>query len=185
MAALTGQQVVQSTCAACHTEGKDGAPRTGDLIDWGRRAEKGFDKLAEHAITGMGKMPAHGGQAKLSDLEVSRAIAYMASGGRAADPKKAFGSHKTASADVLVKAKCAECHATGKDGAPRMHNFPEWKPRLQNGVDGLVASAINGHKKMPSRAGMPNLSDEDIKSAVIYMLVPAKATLPAPAATKP
>jgi cytochrome c5 len=172
LATQTGLQVFQSTCAACHTDGKDGAPKSGDLKAWGQRAEKGFDKLAAHAIAGTGKMPAHGGDAKLSDLEISRAISYMASGGRAADPKKSLGSHKTAPADTLVKAKCSECHGNGKDGAPRMHVFADWKPRLQNGIDSLVASAINGHNKMPARAGMPQLSDEDIKSAVIYMLIP-------------
>lgn len=171
----TGAEVVAQTCAACHTTGKDGAPQIGDFAAWSKRAEGGFDKLADHAISGKGKMPAHGGKADLSDLEVSRAITYMATGGRAADPSKPLSKTQTVDGDVLVNSHCVKCHGTGLNGAPRIKEFADWKPRIQNGLDALVQSATNGHNKMPARAGFPSLSDTDLRGAITYMIIPAAA----------
>ena len=171
--ALTGKAVYTTACAECHKDGKNGEPRSGDLQAWGKRAEKGFDKLAEHAVSGFGKMPAHGGKAQLSDLEISRGIAYMVTGGLAADPGKPYSTRRVATADAVVRVHCAPCHTSGKDGAPKPQVFADWKARVQNGMDSLVASAVAGHNKMPSRAGFAGLSDEDVKGAVIYMMVPA------------
>lgn len=167
----TGREVVEKTCATCHAAGKDGAPAIGDLAAWAKRAQGGFGKLAEHAIAGTGKMPAHGGQSDLTDLEISRAIAFMASGGRAADPSKPYASPATGTGEQLVNSHCVNCHGSGTDGAPRIGNFAEWKPRLQKGIDGLVQSAISGHKGMPSRAGLAQLSDSDLRNAATYMVV--------------
>lgn len=167
----TGKEVVEQTCASCHAEGKNGAPKVGDFAAWAQRAQGGFDKLAEHAISGKGKMPAHGGQPNLNDLEISRAIAYMASGGRAADPKKAYSSQATVNAEQLVSAHCSNCHSTGVNGAPRTNEFNDWKPRLQKGMDALVQSAVSGHNAMPSRAGLAQLSDTDLRNAAVYMVI--------------
>ena len=172
----TGREVVDQICAACHAEGKDGAPKIGDLAAWAKRAEVGFDKLSEHAISGKGKMPAHGGRADLTDLEISRAIAYMSSGGRALDPGKPYATSKTVDADVLVNTHCIKCHGTGVNGAPRIKIFADWKPRLQSGFDHLLQSAVNGHNKMPARAGFPSLSDTDLRNAITYMIIPAAQT---------
>jgi len=173
----SGMDVVAQTCAACHADGKDGAPKIGDLAAWSQRAQGGFGKLGEHAIAGKNKMPAHGGQSALSDLEVSRAIAYMATGGRSTDPTKPYSSTKSMEGDVLVNTHCIKCHGAGVEGAPKLHDFADWKPRLTKGVDALVRSAIAGHNKMPSRAGLPGLSDADIRGAVDYMIVQSASAL--------
>jgi cytochrome c5 len=175
----TGREVVEQTCSACHADGKDGAPKIGDFGAWAQRAQGGFDKLSEHAIAGKNKMPAHGGQSTLTDLEITRAIAFMSSGGRADDPSKPYSQTKTIEGDVLVNTHCIKCHGTGVDGAPRLHEFSDWKPRVGKGIDALVASAVAGHNKMPSRSGMPGLSDVDLRGAVIYMIV--QSAKPAPA----
>jgi len=167
----TGKEVVETVCVACHGIGKDGAPLVGDLAAWTLRAQNGFAKLAEHAISGLGKMPAHGGQANLSDLEISRGIAYMASGGRAADPSKPYASPSTVNPEQLVASHCVNCHGTGTSGAPRLNNFADWKPRLSKGIQGLVDNAIKGHNAMPARAGMAQLSDADLRNAATYMVI--------------
>lgn len=171
----TGREVVETTCAACHASGKDGAPLIGDLAAWTKRAQNGFGKLMVHAIVGTGKMPAHVGQSNLSDLEISRAIAFMSSGGRAADPQKPYASPATGTGEQLVQSHCVKCHGTGVDGAPRTDHFEDWKPRLIKGVDALVQSAISGHKGMPARAGLANLSDTDLRNAVTYMVIQSAA----------
>ena len=166
----SGKEVVDTVCAACHLTGKDGAPKLGDQAAWSQRASKGLDKLTKNAIEGVRSMPAHGGQAALTDLEMSRAVGYMVSGGKAADTNKAYSSPQTRSGQQVVKERCQDCHMEGKNGAPKLGNMDEWKPRLTNGVDPLVKSAIGGHKGMPARGGMANLSDAEMKSAVEYMV---------------
>jgi cytochrome c5 len=166
----TGKEVVDTTCASCHISGKDGAPKIGDQAAWSQRAAKGLDKLTANAITGVRNMPAHGGQAALSDLEMSRAVGYMVSGGNAADTNKAYSSPNTRSGEQVVKERCQECHAEGKNGSPKLGDMNAWKPRLTKGVDPLVKSAIGGHKGMPARGGMANLSDAEMKAAVEYMV---------------
>ncbi len=166
----SGKEVVDTVCAACHISGKDGAPKLGDQSAWSQRASKGLDKLTKNAIEGVRNMPAHGGQAALTDLEMSRAVGYMVSGGKAADTNKAYSSPKTRSGEQVVKERCQECHADGKQGAPKFGDMEAWKPRLRNGVDPLVKSAIGGHNGMPARGGLANLSDAEMKSAVEYMV---------------
>lgn len=167
----TGREVVEQVCAACHVSGKDGAPRIGNFAEWTPHTKKGLAKLTESAIAGVGKMPAHGGQPNLTDLEMSRAIAFMVSAGKASDPVKAYASPTSFTGENLVNTQCVTCHGSGKDGAPRLGEFADWKARLNKGIDGLVNSSIKGHKAMPSRSGMPQLSDTDMRNAVTYMVV--------------
>ena len=166
----SGKEVVDTVCAACHLSGKDGAPKIDDRAAWAQRASKGLDKLTQNAITGVRNMPAHGGQAALSDIEMSRAVGYMVSAGHSADTNKVYSSPKTRSGDQVVQERCQECHATGKNGAPKLGDMNEWKPRLKNGVDPLIKSAINGHNAMPARGGLANLSDAEMKAAVEFMV---------------
>jgi cytochrome c5 len=167
----SGKSIYQNVCFACHETGKDGAPKLSDRAEWRKRASHGLIPLAQHAIGGYNKMPAHGGQASLSDVEISRAIAYMVSDGYTVDPKKSYSTLNRISGEELVATRCSECHREGKDGAPRIGSVQDWQPRLQNGVDKLVDSAIRGHNAMQARAGMANLSDTEIRGAVVYMIV--------------
>jgi cytochrome c5 len=129
-----------------------------------------MDKLTHNAITGVRNMPAHGGQAALTDLEMTRAVGYMVSGGKAADANKVYKYAGERTGAQVVEERCQECHIAGKQGAPKLGDMNEWKPRLQNGVDRLVKSAIGGHNSMPARGGMANLSDAEMKAAVEFMV---------------
>lgn len=172
----SGKEIVESTCIACHGPGKDGAPRIGNNKEWSKHASQGLKTLATHAITGIRKMPAHGGEGTLSDLEISRAISYMVSGGTAEDPKTPYSSPQRWTGEQIVNARCSECHATGKGGAPHIGNLSEWSPRLKSGVENLVKSSIRGHNSMPARGGLDNLSDADMRAAITYMVTPPEAT---------
>jgi cytochrome c5 len=167
----SGKEVIETVCVGCHESGKDGAPKIGDQAEWAKRASRGLGTVTEHAITGIRKMPAHGSHASLSDLEISRAVAYLVSGGKSVDPSKPYSSPSQITGEQLVKERCSQCHATGKEGAPRIGVMADWTPRLQLGVENLVTSAIRGHNAMPARAGMANLSDADLRAAVTFMLV--------------
>jgi cytochrome c5 len=172
----SGKEVYDAVCSQCHATGKDGAPRLDDRAAWRERAAKGLDKVTANAITGVRKMPAHGGQASLSDVEMSRAVGYMISGGAAADTEKTYASPKTRSGEEVVKLRCQECHAEGKGGAPRLGDMEAWRPRLQKGVPTLVKSAQSGHNGMPARGGLADLSDAEVKAAVEYMVAQTGGT---------
>ena len=80
-AAMSGPQVYNSACLACHAAGVGGAPIVGDAAQWGARIAQGADVLRQHAIEGYtgssGYMPAKGGRLDLSDDEVAAAVDYM------------------------------------------------------------------------------------------------------------
>ncbi len=173
----TGKEIVTTICIACHGEGKDGAPRIGNTKDWAPRAKYGLNQLSKNAMEGVRKMPAHGGEASLSDLEVERAIAYMVSGGKASDKDKTSGKVTHGTGEQIVASACGNCHREGSNGAPRIGDAEAWRPRLAKGINELVSSAVHGHNKMPSRGGFVNLSDADLRAAVSYMA--SKSSAPA------
>jgi len=74
----SGEDVYTSVCSACHASGAAGAPKFGDQADWATRLKQGEKMLLESALKGKRAMPARGGAASLSDLEVERAMIYMA-----------------------------------------------------------------------------------------------------------
>jgi cytochrome c5 len=166
----TGKEVVESVCIECHGPGKDGAPRIGNAYEWVSHAKQGLDKLTQNAITGIRKMPAHGGQATLSDLEMTRAVVYMVSNGNAKDPDRPFATPKRWTGEQIVGEVCGNCHAEGKNGAPKLGDADAWIPQLKPGLDQVLNSAVRGHKGMPARGGMAHLSDVEIKAAVSYMV---------------
>ncbi len=80
-AKVSGQQIYQSTCVACHGAGIAGAPKLGDNGLWAKRIAKGLDTLYASAINGVqgnaGVMPAKGGNPALSNAEVKAAVDYI------------------------------------------------------------------------------------------------------------
>ena len=85
----TGDQVYQAQCSACHASGAAGAPKFGDEAAWGPRIKQGFETLLNSALKGKGSMGAQGG-GDFSDLEIARAVVYMANkGGAKFDEPKA------------------------------------------------------------------------------------------------
>lgn len=100
----TGQQVFEGLCTSCHTAGANGAPKIGSAGDWAPRMGQGFATLLKHATEGFnGKMPARGGNPKLSDLEVSRAIVYMTSKSGGSFPEPVDASVDAKAAAVVKK----------------------------------------------------------------------------------
>jgi len=74
--------------AVCHEAGVAGAPKFGDAAAWEPRIKTGYDALLNSALKGKGNMAAQGG-GDLSELEIGRAVVYMANAGGASfeEPK--------------------------------------------------------------------------------------------------
>jgi cytochrome c5 len=95
----SGEEVFKAQCTNCHTAGMMGAPKFGDAGAWAPRLGQGEAKLVEHALKGFNAMPAQGG-GDFSDLEVHRAVVYMANsaGGKFTEPAAPAGAASAASA---------------------------------------------------------------------------------------
>jgi cytochrome c5 len=81
-APLTGPQVYNAACIACHAPpGLNGAPPLGDAAAWAPRIAQGIDTLHMHALQGFqgknGFMPQKGGRPDLSDAEIMGAVDYL------------------------------------------------------------------------------------------------------------
>jgi cytochrome c5 len=62
------------------------------------------------------------------------------------------------------------CHDSGALGAPKITDKAAWQPRIAQGPKVLYSSALNGIGAMPAKGGHPQLSDEQVKAVVDYMV---------------
>ena len=172
----SGKEVVEATCIACHGTGEHGAAIIGDEKAWAELASQGLRSLTQSALEGIREMPAHGGKPDLTDLEIERAITYMVnqSGGRWTEPISGITRAVERKGGQIVRAQCAACHATGEAGAPRIGDVDAWIPRFKKGLDFVVRSAIHGHGPMPPRGDMADLTDPEIRAAILYMYYPVE-----------
>lgn len=67
-------------------------------------------------------------------------------------------------------ANCKLCHEPGLAHAPKIGHPEEWEKRIAKGTDVLISHALNGFNEMPARGANPELSDEEVASAVRYMV---------------
>ncbi len=177
-----GKEIVETVCAVCHRTGVNGAPKIGDRKAWAKLTSQGLTGLTVVALKGIRKMPPHGGNPDLTDTEIERAITYMVnqSGGRWIEPTSKLAVQR--SGGEVVQTYCAKCHQTGVEGAPRIGDRAAWIPRLKQGFEFLVGSAIKGHGPMPSRGDVANLTDSEIRAAIAYMINGGIATTARPPA---
>jgi cytochrome c len=69
---------------------------------------------------------------------------------------------------------CAMCHTTDAMGAPATGDKAAWDALLKNGKDTIYKNAINGKGGMPPKGGAMQLSDDQVKEIVDYMLEESK-----------
>jgi cytochrome c5 len=134
-------------------------------------------------------MPPKGGNASLSDDEVARGVVYMAnqSGAKFKEPATKAPAQKPAAATAAAETKpaaadgkkvydstCTACHTAAVAGAPKPGDKAAWAPRIKQGMDALVQSAIKGKGAMPPKGGNASLSDADIRAAVEFMVSQSK-----------
>lgn len=124
---MTGKQVYQHVCSACHAVGALGAPKFGDKAAWAPRYKQGLSTLLDHALHGYKKMPAKGGHPSLTQQNVHDAIVYMLShsginvpksseGGNGASKSSAGAASTKASSGATATA--SQKSSTSKTGQP-------------------------------------------------------------------
>ena len=75
----SGDEVYNSSCAACHATGAAGAPKLGDAAAWAPRIAQGIDTMLSNAINGLNAMPPKGLCMACSDEDLKVAIEYIVS----------------------------------------------------------------------------------------------------------
>lgn len=103
-ALAAGEAVFKAQCIACHgAPGIPGAPHLNDAAAWGPRIGQGYATLLEHALKGKGAMPPQGG-GDFEDLEIGRAVVYLANAGGATFPVPDRPAAAAAPADGAASA---------------------------------------------------------------------------------
>ena len=88
---------------------------------------------------------------------------------------RTFDDPSLAQGRVLWLDHCETCHGYGIAGAPIPMRAEDWRPRLARDRSQLYLHAIEGFfgpedTYMPPRGGNPQLSDEQVRLAVDYMV---------------
>ena len=87
--------------------------------------------------------------------------------------------------EQIVKMQCIKCHGSGVNGAPKIDDRAAWAPRMRQGLQATVASAIRGHGKMPARGGIADLTDAELRAVILYMFYPGAAAANAVSSAAP
>ncbi len=172
----TGEDVYRSVCMACHATGISKAPKFGDKRDWARRLREGQKALLRVALKGKGPMPPRGGASDLTDIEVERAVVYMANaaGGKFREPAASAPAAQAAAGKAdgkkVYESTCMACHGAGVANAPKFGDKAAWAMHLMHGTEHVYENALKGKGAMPPKGGNLTLSEAEVKAAVDYML---------------
>ena len=82
---------------------------------------------------------------------------------------------------------CFQCHAADSSTAfsPKMTHNADWAPRIAKSLDTLFNSALHGFTgqgNMPAKGGATDLTDDEVKRAVVYMANNSGGSFPEPVA---
>jgi cytochrome c5 len=72
--------------------------------------------------------------------------------------------------EKIYQQACQMCHEAGVAGSPMTGDKGVWAARIDQGRDKLVKSAIEGIGVMPPKGGQSQLSDDEVASAVDFMI---------------
>ena len=81
--------------------------------------------------------------------------------------------------EQVFAAQCTACHSAGALGAPKLGDASAWGPRVAQGYDALVHSALTGKGAMPAQGG-GDFTDLEIARGVVYMADKGGAKFPEP-----
>ena len=116
----SGEQVFAAQCTACHTAGLVGSPKLGDAEAWAPRIKTGYEALLNSALKGKNAMGAQGG-GDYSDVEIGRAVVYMANkGGAKFEEPKVGATTAAAPAEAAPPAAAATPAAPAAEAAKPM-----------------------------------------------------------------
>jgi cytochrome c5 len=185
-------------CSMCHTPlNTFGAPKnkyylTGGFVDgyWAPNITKyGLESASHEEIVDVFKKnelinkagPVSGPMAEvnhnsmmyLTDADKMAVAVYL----KTVESEEPLGLPPSKAAPSLKRGKqvyytaCVICHQEGRMGAPLIGDSVNWYSRLKtSGLSGLYHRAIYGYNSMPIKGACVTCSDNDVISAVDYLL---------------
>ncbi|TCK09523.1 c-type cytochrome [Marinobacterium mangrovicola] len=72
-------------------------------------------------------------------------------------------------ADEIVNKHCVACHKAGTAGAPKLDDAAAWAPRLETGMDAMLATVKAGKGAMPRMGTCMKCTDDELKAAIDLM----------------
>lgn len=97
-------------------------------------------------------------------------VAMSSSDGERASKEDAAADVDLALGRAIFENNCLTCHGVPASGAPQLRDHEAWRKRIAQGFDVLMRHALLGHRDMPPKGGMSNLSDEQVAAAVGYVV---------------
>lgn len=170
----SGEEIFKAQCAACHATGAAGAPKLGDAGAWGPRIKTGYEALLTSALKGKGAMGAQGG-GDFEDVEIGRAVVYMANAGGAKFPVPDRPAAAGAAAAPAEAAPAAAAAAPA--AAPAATQVAAAAPAAAAGNNGEAtykASCVACHGA--GVAGAPKFGDKAAWAPRVKQGVPALYT---------
>lgn len=115
----SGEDVFKAQCTTCHSTGAAGAPKLADAAAWGPRIRTGYEAILNSALHGKGAMAAQGG-GDFEDVEIGRAVVYMANAGGAkfAEPQRTAATVQAPVANAIATPVAAMAAATPAAATP-------------------------------------------------------------------
>jgi len=93
---------------------------------------------------------------------------------------EATGPKGMMTGDQVYGQVCKTCHEAGLAGAPKVGDKAAWGKVIAQGEKTAFDHAIKGFNAMPPRGGNSDLTDDEVKRAVVFMASKAGATWTAP-----
>ncbi len=116
----------------------------------------------------------------LVDQSVVDALARLQGEGEpaAAEPEVEAPAHVdaltaaagTRSGEAIYGTFCFACHATGVSEAPLFGSLEQWQPRIDKGMDELVATSLTGFNLMPPMGTCMNCTQDEMRDSIQYMI---------------
>ena len=152
----SGEQVYAGVCISCHGTGTLNAPKFGDGGAWAPRLSQGYDTLLAHALKGFKAMPPQGG-GDFTDLEIGRAVVYMANkGGAKFDEPKATAVQQAGAASTAAPAPATTVAAAATTPTAAVTAVPQAATGAAPALYAQTCSACHA----AGVAGAPKLGDK-------------------------
>ena len=87
---------------------------------------------------------------------------------------KVENTASTKPGQVTYEASCSACHANAAIGAPVVGDKAAWENVLTKGIDKVYHNGINGINGMPPKGGNMDLTDDQMKEVIDYMISSSK-----------